>query len=134
MPNKFADLFYTVAPDGLVNSAGANNIFRYRVVLLYRLMLGALKALTTHESLAFNKKYPEGVPTTECGQGAPVVTTTVNNIDHDVYYYSWSGNRLLTSPKDLVDGAESCEPIGFWFFNLGWRKRRNGWCLQHTLR
>ncbi|EGU45735.1 esterase/lipase family protein [Vibrio splendidus] len=112
--SKFADLFYTVAPDGtLVNSAGANIIGYLSKITQYLSSgstlpvdaTGALKALTTHESLAFNKKYPEGVPTTECGQGAPVVTTMVNNIDHDVYYYSWSGNRLLTSPKDaLVDG------------------------------
>lgn len=109
--SKFADLFYSVAPDGtLVNTASANIIGYLSKITQFLSSgstlpvnaTGALKALTTHESLAFNKKYPEGVPVTKCGQGAPVVTSTVNNTKHKVYYYSWTGNRLVTSP--LKDG------------------------------
>ena len=111
--SKVADLFYSVAPDGtLINTAGATIIGYISKIAQFLSNgstlpvdpVGALKALTTHQSLAFNKKYPEGVPTTACGQGDPVVISTVNNVQHKVYYYSWSGNRLVTSPKDaLID-------------------------------
>ncbi|QUM75402.1 triacylglycerol lipase [Moritella sp. 24] len=126
--SKFADLFYSVAPDGtLVNSASSSVIGYLSKITQYLSSgstlpvnaKGALKALTTHESLAFNKKYPEGVPTTACGQGDPVVTSTVNGIQHKVYYYSWSGSRLMTSPKDaLVDAP--LKAVSLLAFGSSW--------------
>jgi len=111
--SKFADLFYSVAPDGtLVNTAGTAIIGFVSQIAQFLSggselpvdPVGALKALTTYKSLEFNEKYPEGVPTTACGEGEPVVTSTVNGVQNKVYYYSWTGNRLITSPKDaLVD-------------------------------
>ncbi|PTQ89216.1 hypothetical protein C8N29_108100 [Agitococcus lubricus] len=59
--------------------------------------LAGLDSLTTKGATAFNAKYPQGIPTTACGEGA----YTVNG----VRYYSWSGVGHLTNPLDLVDPA-----------------------------
>jgi triacylglycerol lipase len=56
---------------------------------------GALASLSTPGSLAFNAQHPQGVPLTACGEGAPVV--------NGVHYFSWSGNRIITNPFDLID-------------------------------
>ncbi|MFW8695507.1 hypothetical protein ACOI9Y_33580, partial [Mesorhizobium japonicum] len=45
--------------------------------------VAALNALTTADVGQFNKKYPQGLPSTWGGQGAERV--------NDVHYYSWSG-------------------------------------------
>lgn len=45
--------------------------------------VAALNALTTQAVSQFNKKYPQGLPSTWGGQGAERV--------NDVHYYSWSG-------------------------------------------
>jgi len=55
----------------------------------------ALDSLTTAGMAAFNAAHPEGVPTTPCGQGAPVV--------NGVRYYSWSGAQPFTNVFDPVD-------------------------------
>ncbi|PTQ89414.1 lipase family alpha/beta hydrolase [Agitococcus lubricus] len=62
----------------------------------------SIAALSASGSAAFNSKYPAGVPTTACGQGA----ATVNNIK----FYSWSGTKALTNvldPTDVLLGATS---------------------------
>lgn len=139
--SKFADLFYNVAPDGtLVNSASSSVIGYLSTITQYLSSgstlpvnaKGALKALTTHESLAFNKKYPEGVPTTACGQGDPVVTSTVDGVQHKVYYYSWSGSRLITSPKDAFVDVP-LKAVSLLAFGLG-REANDGMvgvCSSH---
>ncbi|MGF1739884.1 triacylglycerol lipase [Vibrio profundum] len=58
--------------------------------------LSALADLTTKGSLEFNKKYPEGVPTTACGEGDYVA-------DNGVYYYSWTGSSNFTNALDPSD-------------------------------
>jgi len=57
--------------------------------------VGALTSLSTPGSLAFNAQHPQGVPTSACGEGAPVV--------NGVHYFSWTGNRIITNPFDLID-------------------------------
>ena len=57
--------------------------------------IGALDSLTTAGTAAFNAQYPQGVPTTACGNGA----ATVNS----VRYYSWSGTGILTNALDVSD-------------------------------
>jgi triacylglycerol lipase len=57
----------------------------------------AVDSLTSAGLATFNAQYPQGVPTTACGQGA----ATVNGIR----YYSWSGTGLLTNALDVSDGA-----------------------------
>lgn len=56
---------------------------------------GALASLSTPGSLAFNARHPQGVPVSACGEGAPVV--------NGVHYFSWSGNRIITNPLDIID-------------------------------
>ncbi|AZZ96413.1 triacylglycerol lipase [Pseudoalteromonas sp. R3] len=60
--------------------------------------LEALEALTTEGTLAFNQKYPEGVPANYCGQGDMLA-------DNGVYYFSWSGSRAWTNLLDPADNA-----------------------------
>lgn len=60
--------------------------------------IAALEALTTKTSIEFNKLYPEGVPTTACGEGEYVA-------NNGVYYYSWSGTANFTNLLDPIDAA-----------------------------
>ena len=57
----------------------------------------AIDSLTSAGLATFNAHYPQGVPTTACGQGA----ATVNGIK----YYSWSGTGILTNALDVSDSA-----------------------------
>ncbi|EEY99517.1 lipase precursor [Vibrio sp. RC586] len=59
--------------------------------------LASLAALTTEGSLKFNQYYPEGVPTSKCGEGAYQV--------NGVRYYSWSGSSTVTNLLDPSDAA-----------------------------
>jgi triacylglycerol lipase len=59
--------------------------------------VAALDSLTSAGLATFNAHYPQGVPTTACGQGA----ATVNGIK----YYSWSGTGILTNALDVSDSA-----------------------------
>ncbi|TKB54296.1 lipase family alpha/beta hydrolase [Ferrimonas aestuarii] len=58
--------------------------------------IAATESLTTVGTLAFNAKYPEGVPSQYCGT-APMVA------DNGVYYFSWSGSRKITNVLDPSD-------------------------------
>jgi triacylglycerol lipase len=58
--------------------------------------VGALDALTREGTAAFNASYPQGVPTSGCGEGAFVVA--------GIRYYSWSGTGILTNALDVSDG------------------------------
>lgn len=60
---------------------------------------GALDSLTTAGLQKFNQKYPEGVPTSACGEGAYQA--------NGVQYYSWTGSSTVTNILDPLDG-----PIG----------------------
>ncbi len=55
----------------------------------------SLTVLSTAGSTAFNKRFPAGVPTTACGDGAAVV--------NGVGYYSWTGNKISTNVFDISD-------------------------------
>lgn len=62
--------------------------------------LGALESLNSAGAARFNAKFPQGIPTTACGEGA----YKVNGIN----YYSWSGTSPLThllDPTDVLMGA-----------------------------
>ena len=56
---------------------------------------GALQALGTKKSLEFNQRFPNGVPTTSCGEGASQVKGT--------YYYSFMGNSPFNTFLDPMD-------------------------------
>jgi triacylglycerol lipase len=55
----------------------------------------SMTALSTAGANAFNAKYPQGVPTTACGQGAASV--------NGVAYYSWGGTSVATNLFDPTD-------------------------------
>jgi triacylglycerol lipase len=59
--------------------------------------LAGLNSLTTAGAAAFNVNFPDGIPTTTCGEGAYTA--------HGINYYSWVGNSLVTNifdPSDLM--------------------------------
>lgn len=66
---------------------------------------GVLSSLTIAGAASFNRRFPAGVPTTRCGQGAAVV--------QGVRYYSWSGTGLLTSLIDPSDYALATTALVF---------------------
>src|SRR5690625_4647301 len=51
--------------------------------------LAGLASLTSKGTAAYNEKFPAGVPTTACGEGAYEV--------NGVRYYSWSGTGVMTN-------------------------------------
>ena len=62
----------------------------------------SIGSFSTVGAATFNAKFPQGVPTTACGQGA----ATVNGVK----YYSWGGTKPLTNlfdPTDVLMGAAS---------------------------
>ena len=61
--------------------------------------LATLNQLTTSGMATFNQKFPQGVPTTSCGQGAAQVTTSGSSVN----FYSWGGTSPLTNVLDLTD-------------------------------
>jgi triacylglycerol lipase len=71
----------------------------------------ALNSLTTAGMAAFNAAHPEGVPTTDCGAGAPVV--------NGVRYYSWSGAQPFTNALDPADPALSLLALAYSTKNDG---------------
>lgn len=56
---------------------------------------GALLSLSSAGTADFNSRFPAGIPTSSCGEGA----YTVNGIRN----YSWSGTGQLTNPLDPSD-------------------------------
>lgn len=68
--------------------------------------LASLDALTTEGSLAFNQFYPEGVPTSECGDGDWIASNGVS-------YYSWTGSSNFTNLLDPTDGAITILGLAF---------------------
>lgn len=64
--------------------------------------LGSLESLNSEGAARFNAKYPQGIPTSACGEGAYVV--------NGIRYYSWSGTSPTTNvldPSDLITFAAS---------------------------
>ncbi|MCS0350523.1 triacylglycerol lipase [Vibrio ordalii] len=68
--------------------------------------LASLEALTTQGSRAFNQHYPEGVPSSECGDGELLA-------DNGVYYYSWTGSSTFTNLLDPTDAAMMLTGLAF---------------------
>src|SRR5262245_40663576 len=57
--------------------------------------IAAFRSLSTAALAQFNARYPQGLPTTPCGQGPAVV--------NGVRYYSWGGTAVVTNPLDASD-------------------------------
>jgi triacylglycerol lipase len=69
--------------------------------------VAALASLTTKGSLAFNALYPEGVPTSACGEGEYIA-------DNGVYYYSWTGSSSFTN---IFDPTDALMTLTGWAYN-----------------
>ncbi|MCL9783021.1 triacylglycerol lipase [Vibrio sp. S4M6] len=103
--SRIADIVRGTLPEGSIPEAITVKITNAFLALLNLLSGGqdlpqdplkALASLTTQGSLEFNKKYPEGVPTSACGEGDYVGP-------NGVYYYSWTGDRNFTNALDPSD-------------------------------
>ncbi|MEH6563751.1 MAG: triacylglycerol lipase [Halopseudomonas sp.] len=88
---------------GLVNAMGAFiNLVSGSSSMTPQNALGSLESLNSAGAAVFNARYPEGLPTSACGEGAYKV--------NGVRYYSWSGTSPLTNAldvSDLLTGAAS---------------------------
>ena len=67
--------------------------------------LGSLESLNSEGAARFNAKYPQGIPTSACGEGAYKV--------NGVRYYSWSGTSPLTNPLDISDAMLGAGSLAF---------------------
>lgn len=65
----------------------------------------ALHSLSSAGTAAFNARFPAGIPTTACGEGA----YTANGIRN----YSWSGTGVLTNPLDPTDAMFGLTSLAF---------------------
>lgn len=102
--SRVADIMRGVAPAGSVSETIANSAATALVTLinlasggssLPQLPIAALDSLTTAGSARFNQRFPAGVPTSGCGNGAELV--------NGVRYFSWTGTRTLTNVFDVSD-------------------------------
>jgi len=81
--------------------------------------IAALAQLTAAGAAAFTASYPQGVPTTSCGEGASAV--------NGIRYYSWSGTGVLTNALDVSD-----PPLGLTsLFYSGANDGLVGRCSSH---
>lgn len=117
--SKIADVLRGALPAGSVPESvvsGAANALASLISLLSgannpQSSVSALNSLTTAGSLAFNAKFPQGVPTSACGEGA----YSVNNVK----YYSWSGAQAYTNVLDVGDPALGLLSLAFGEANDG---------------
>jgi triacylglycerol lipase len=109
-----ADVLLGVAPPGSVSNTVLVTISNGLASLIDFLngtpklpenALAAAQSLSTAGSLAFNKLYPQGVPTSACGNG----DAEVNN----VYYFSWTGNAQFTNILDVTDPIMGVTSLAF---------------------
>lgn len=111
-PHKGSDAadFIRNVPEGSAGEAMLAGIFNGMGALINFLSgsssstpqnsLGTLESLNSQGAARFNAKFPQGIPTTACGEGAYQV--------NGVRYYSWSGTSPVTNvldPSDLLLGA-----------------------------
>lgn len=59
-------------------------------------VIGVLRIASATASAAFNKKYPAGLPTVACGEGAAT--------HGDIPLFSWTGSTIKTNSLDVSDG------------------------------
>ena len=99
-----ADVILKVAPSGSLSNAAIASITNGFTSLINWVSNGGglsqnssagLVSVSTAGAAAFNQKFPAGVPTTACGEGA----YTVNGIS----YFSWSGAKQYTNLLDPLD-------------------------------
>ncbi len=65
-------------------------------------MMASLRSLSTNGATQFNNRFPNGIPSTACGQGAAV--------SNGIRQYSWSGSSTVTNlfdPDTIIMGLSS---------------------------
>lgn len=67
----------------------------------------ALQSLSTAGAADFNRRFPQGAPTTSCGQGAELV--------NGVRYHSYGGTSVLTNAFDVSDALLGAGALFFGF-------------------
>ncbi len=70
----------------------------------------AVKSLSTKGTAEFNKKYPQGLPTTWGGEGKELES-------NGIYYYSWSG--IIKQRDILNEGLNNLDPSHAILIELG---------------
>lgn len=112
--SKVADVLLGVAPAGSLSNTVLVSITNGLAQIISFLSgkptlsqdsLAAANSLSTAGSLKFNAKYPEGVPTTTCGEGAYTAK--------GVAYFSWSGAKPYTNVLDIIDPALALTSLAF---------------------
>jgi len=112
--SKVADVLLGVAPAGSLSNTVLVSITNGLAQVISFLSgkptmsqdsLAAANSLSTAGSLKFNAKYPEGVPTTACGEGAYTA--------RGVAYFSWSGAKPYTNVLDVIDPALALTSLAF---------------------
>ncbi|PTU64721.1 MULTISPECIES: triacylglycerol lipase [unclassified Chromobacterium] len=96
-----ADIVRGVAPPGSVSEAVASAVAKALTAVMQffagttgqpQYPVGALDSLTTAGASAFSAKFPQGVPTSACGEGDYQV--------NGIRYYSWTGSATVTNVLD----------------------------------
>lgn len=82
--------------------------------------LGALASLSSRGAADFNRRFPQGMPATACGQGAAVV--------NGIRYYSWGGTAVLTH---VLDPGDALLGAGSLFFGFEQNDGLVGRCSSH---
>jgi triacylglycerol lipase len=109
-----ADLILGVAPAGSLSNTVLVSVTNGLATIINFLSggsgltqnsLAAVQSLSTTGSLRFNQAYPEGVPTTACGEGAYTA--------RGVSYFSWSGAKPYTNLLDIIDPALALTSLAF---------------------
>jgi triacylglycerol lipase len=80
----------------------------------------ALQSLSTAGAADFNSRFPQGAPTTSCGQGAEVV--------NGVRYHSYGGTSVLTN---VLDATDAVLVAGSLFFGFEQNDGVVGQCSSH---
>jgi triacylglycerol lipase len=103
--SELADFVRKIAPEDTVREAIIAPLFETLGATISLLSGGAnisnqdaraaVGSLTTQAAAEFNQRFPAGVPTSACGEGAYQV--------NGVRYYSWSGATPRTNLADISD-------------------------------
>lgn len=118
--SRIADIVRGALPPGSVSESVANSVAKGLAALISAASggsnlpqdpLAALGALTTSNMAAFNARFPGGVPTTACGEGAYSA--------NGVRYYSWSGASTVTNLLDVSDAALALTGVAYGSANDG---------------
>ncbi len=117
--SRVADILRGTVPAGTLSETLLNNAAKAFVALinlgsggtsLPQTPTAAMNSLTTAGSLAFNRRFPQAIPS-GCGSGAELV--------NGVRYYSWTGTMPVTNVLDVSDGALGIMSLVFGEANDG---------------